>query len=104
MTRIRGTLHEDLRTFVIISRSVLLTMRNVSDKRCKETENTHFRLSNFFYENCAVYDNVKKCRARQATHDSIIRRMCFASWISKTIDTHSEYVIFIAFPRQQWLY
>ena len=41
--------------------------------------------------------------ARQATHDNIIRRMRIACWITKATDTHSEYVILIAFPRQQWL-
>ena len=29
--------------------------------------------------------------------------MRFACWIPKAIYTHSEYVILIAFPRQQWL-
>jgi hypothetical protein len=42
-------------------------------------------------------------RARQATDVNIIRRMRFACWITKATDTHSEYVILIAFPRQQWL-
>jgi hypothetical protein len=42
-------------------------------------------------------------RARQATDDNIIRRMRFACWITKATDTHSEYVILIAFRRQQWL-
>jgi hypothetical protein len=32
-----------------------------------------------------------------------IWRMRFACWIPKTINTHSEYVTFIPFPRQQWL-
>jgi hypothetical protein len=41
--------------------------------------------------------------ARQATDDDIIRRMRFACWITKATDTHSEYVIRIAFQRQQWL-
>jgi hypothetical protein len=41
--------------------------------------------------------------ARQATDDNIIRRMRFACWITKATDTHTEYVIFIAFPRQKWL-
>ena len=35
--------------------------------------------------------------------DDIIRRMCFACWITKATHTHSEYVILIAFSRQQWL-
>jgi hypothetical protein len=51
-----------------------------------------------------LWDNVKKYgTARQATFDNIIRRMRFACWITKATDTHSEYVILIAFSRQQWL-
>ena len=42
--------------------------------------------------------------ARQAKDDNIIQHMCFACWIPKATDTHSEYVILIAFPRQQWLH
>jgi hypothetical protein len=41
--------------------------------------------------------------ARQATDDSIIRRMRFACRITKATDTHSEYVKLIAFPQQKWL-
>jgi hypothetical protein len=29
--------------------------------------------------------------------------MRFISWITKATDTHSEYVILVAFPQQQWL-
>ena len=43
-----GTLHEDQYTFVVISRSFLLIMRNVSDKICRDNQNTHFVLQNFF--------------------------------------------------------
>jgi hypothetical protein len=45
----------------------------------------------------------KYCRNRQATDDDIIRRTRFASWIPEATNTHSEYVILIAFPLQQWL-
>jgi hypothetical protein len=41
--------------------------------------------------------------ARQATDANILRRMRTACWIPKATDTRSEYVIFTAFPRQQWL-
>ena len=34
--------------------------------------------------------------------DSIIGRMRAAYWISNAKDTHSECVVLIAFPRQQW--
>jgi len=40
----------------------------------------------------------------QVTEDNIILRMRFACWIPKATDPHSEYVIYIAFPLQQWLY
>jgi len=40
-------LHEDQYTFLIISRSVLLRMRNVSDKICIENQNT-FMFNIFF--------------------------------------------------------
>jgi hypothetical protein len=41
--------------------------------------------------------------ARQATDDNIIWCMRFACWITKATDTHSEYVICMASPVQQWL-
>jgi hypothetical protein len=43
-------------------------------------------------------------RGRPATDDNITRRMRFSCWITKATDTHLEYVILIAFPRQQWLH
>ena len=51
-----GTSHEEQYTFLIITRSVLLRMRNVSSKSCRENQNTHFMLHDFFHENRAVYE------------------------------------------------
>jgi hypothetical protein len=48
LTRITGTLHEDLCTFMIRSRLILLRMRNVPEKSCRENQNTHFVFHNFF--------------------------------------------------------
>ena len=57
MTRITGTLHEYHYTVVIISRSVLPRLRNVSDKCCRENQNTDFYSKGvFFFENLAVYE------------------------------------------------
>ena len=51
-----GTLREDQRTFLTISRSVLRRMRNFSDKSCRENQNTHFVFIFFFSpENRAFY-------------------------------------------------
>ena len=49
LTRITGTLHEDLCTFMIISRSFLLRMRNVSYKICGRNQNTNFRFNSFSF-------------------------------------------------------
>ena len=56
MTRIRGSVEEDLSAFVTISHSILLRMGNVTDKSCSEYQNTHFMFNNFFSENRAIYE------------------------------------------------
>jgi len=40
MTRTTGTLHEDRYTFIIVSRSLLLRIRNISDKTFRENQKT----------------------------------------------------------------
>ena len=47
MTRIMGTIHEDIRTFMIVSHRILLRMRNVQTKVVKKTK-THFMFNNIF--------------------------------------------------------
>ena len=41
------TLYEDRYMFIITSSSVLLRMRNVSDRKCGENQKTRFLLNNF---------------------------------------------------------
>jgi len=55
LTIIAGTLHEDRYTFLIISRSVLLRMRNVSAKVVEKIK-THILYSITFSECRAVYE------------------------------------------------
>ena len=47
---------------LIISRSFLLRMRNVSDKSCRENQNTQFVFSNFFFfrKLCRLWENLEK--------------------------------------------
>jgi hypothetical protein len=105
LTIITGTLCEHICTFVITSRSVLLTMRNVSDKSCTENQNTHCVFSNLFSsENRAVCEIMRKNIVQLVRPQMIIWRMCIACWIPKATNTHSGYVTFIAFPLQQWLH
>ena len=55
LTRITGTLNEEQYTFLIISRLVLLRMRNVSDKIVEKIE-THLMFNKLFSDNHAVYE------------------------------------------------
>jgi hypothetical protein len=58
---------------------------------------------NFFQWSCRLRDNVEEYgRARQATDDNATRRKHFAGCITKATNTHSECLVLIAFPRQQW--
>jgi tetrahydromethanopterin S-methyltransferase subunit E len=43
-----GTVHEHQYTVLIISCSILLEMRNISDKSYRENQYTHFIFNNFF--------------------------------------------------------
>jgi len=63
-----GTLHDDQYTFLIISRSVFLRMRDFSDERCRANQNTHAKFNNIFFEIRAVE---KYCRAGEATEDNM---------------------------------
>jgi hypothetical protein len=55
-------------------------------------------LITFFRNSCRLWDNVEKyCGVEQATDDRI------GCWTPTSTNTHSEYVILIAFSLQQWL-
>ena len=62
LTRITGTSHEDQYTVLIISCLILLRMRNVSDTRCGENQNTHFVSNNFFFlrNSCRLWEKCGK--------------------------------------------
>jgi len=55
--RTKGTLQKEQYTCLIISRSILLRMRNVSDKICRENFQ---RLFFFFRKSCRLWDNAEK--------------------------------------------
>jgi hypothetical protein len=94
MTTITGTLHENLRTFMIISHSIFHRIRNVSRQKKLYRKSKHA-----FYVNRSVYEIMwkKYGTARQATDVNIIWRMRSACWISKATDTLSEYGTLMAF-------
>ena len=70
---------------------------------CRENQNTHFFMFCNFYPRKSRHlpDTVEKMVEPDSLQITILR-MRVACWITKATDTHSEYVILIAFPRQQW--
>ena len=102
-----GTLHERQYTFLIISRSVLPRIRNVSDKLCTVNQNTHFVFSNSpppAPENLTVYEIMWKTIVEQDRPHMTMWHMCIACWIPKATHTRSQCVILIAFRLHQWLH
>ena len=85
-----GTLHQDRCTFLIISRSFLLRMRNVSYKVVKEIK-TLILCSITFFNHAILRDNVEKyCKAGQATDETWRTRI--ACWVRKATDLHIQNV------------
>jgi hypothetical protein len=79
-------------------------MRNVSYKFVEKNE-THLVFSNFFFfENHAAYEILLKNTADPDTPQKTTLRIRIACWIPVATNTHSEYVILIAFPPQKWLH
>ena len=78
-------------------------MKNPSDKSCGENQNTHILYSVTFPENRSIYDIMWKNLVEPHWLQMTVWRMRIARWIPKPTNTHLEYVILIAFPRQQWL-
>ena len=95
-----GTLHEGQRIFIIIRR----LKRNVSDKSCRENQNTHFMFNNLVTENRAVYEIMWKNTVQPGRPQIKIWRMHIACWIPKATNTKSEYAILTVFLMQQWLH
>jgi hypothetical protein len=92
MDTIKGTLYEEQCTFFIISRSIGLRMRNVSNKSRREYQNTHFVFSNFFFENCAFYQIMWKNMVERGRPQMIIWLMRIACWITNATNKHTQVV------------
>ena len=78
-------------------------MRIVADESSKEI-NTNFIFYNFLFENLAAYELMWKNTVERGRTQMTMWRMRIACCITKTTNTHSQYVILIASPLQQWLH
>jgi hypothetical protein len=87
-----GILLEDQYTFIIISHSVLLRMRNVSDKKLQKKSNTHFIFRFFFFENRSVYEIMWKAIVETDRAQLTLWLTSIIYWVPKATNTLSEYV------------
>jgi hypothetical protein len=76
-------------------------MRNVSDKTSRENQQ-HILGYITFFKNNAAYEIMWKNIVQPDRPQMTVWRMCIECWIPKSTKSHSEYVILIAFPLQQW--
>jgi hypothetical protein len=87
-----GTLHEDVPTLTTASRWILLRMRNILGKTCRENKNTNYVFRNFFSRKSrCLLDNAKKCGGDWgATNYATVWNIRVASWISKATCTQAN--------------
>ena len=81
------TLHEDLRTFMILSRLILVRIRNISNRIFRENQNKHFCSVNVS-EDRAICEIMWKNMVEAYRPQMAIRRMRVACWTRKATDTH----------------
>jgi hypothetical protein len=101
MTIITCTLDENICVNIFVPCPVILGMRNLSNKSCREHHNTHFIFKTFFFENRAVYEIMWKNIAETGRPQVTIWHMLIACWIPKVTNTQSENVILIDSLLQQ---
>jgi hypothetical protein len=99
----KGIVYGDLWKFTIISSSIILGMNNISDKIYRGK--THIL--------CSVSKKPRKSRRLWRNIENMVQsgrpqitiwRLCTACWITKTVDTHSEYVIHNCISKAKWIW
>jgi hypothetical protein len=90
-------------TFMTISLHILLRVRNVSNKCCREKRLILCSTTFFFPDNRVVCKTMWKNMVEPERPQMTIGRMRFTCWITKTTHTLSvsKYVIQIALPRHK---
>jgi hypothetical protein len=76
-------------------------MINVAEKVVEKIK-THFILNKFYLKNRSVYELKRGNMVGLDKPCMAVRHIRLACWIPKATNTHSQYVISIASPRQWW--
>jgi len=102
LLRIKDISRENQSTFFIISCSILLRIKKLSNKVVEKFETYIVCSIIFFYFD--FYEIICKDIVERDGPQMTIWRIRIACWISKAKNTHSSCVILIVFPLQQWLH
>ena len=88
---------------LITSHTVLSRMRNISDRLCRENQNTLFMISDLFFLNRAFHEMWKNISGPDMPQMTLWL-MRTTRWITKRTETLSLLAILITCPLQQWLH
>jgi hypothetical protein len=95
LTRVTGTLNEDLCTFLIIASWVIFGIRTVSDNSCRENQNTNFMFSNPFPRIVPFMRWCENVWYSQTVHRwkyDTAHALCIPDNYGKNTETYREYV------------
>ena len=98
-----GTLHEDQYTFCLSYLVQLFLEWEMFQTKVIEIIKTHILSSINFFENRVVYEIMWRNTVDPYRPQMTAWRMRIPCWITAATNTHSEYVILLAFSLQQWL-
>jgi len=92
MTRITGTSHKDIYTFMLVSGIIFLIMRNVLDIICRENWRSTLCSNTFSWKSCHLWDNVENLWSQTGHRWNMIGPMhpCAlrAGWLRLWSHTH----------------
>jgi hypothetical protein len=83
-----------------------ITLNSSQNEKCfkvVEEIETRFVFNNFFPKMMS-FRRMREGSVEPGRPQKTIRRMRIACWIPKATNKHSEHVILLAFPRQQWFH
>jgi len=80
-------------------------MRNVLGRKFRENQNTFYVQELFLFPKILPFVRLTwKIIVEPDRPQMTIWRMRIACWLTKATNTHSEYVMLLSFPQQQWLH
>jgi len=91
LTIMKSSLHEDQYPCLVTYRSVFFRNRNLSDKCCRENQNTPLKLKNFFPNKCNIETRLGNHYCSGMNNKSYILWVCVCSLGYPACNAHAPY-------------